>query len=81
MTKIKPLRAPEDHEASEKKLREAIFGLTRLYYERFHASSDFVPGETRIPYSARVYDEREMVSPVDSALEFWLTAGRYARKF
>jgi len=35
----------------------------------------------RIPYAARVYDQEEMVNLVDSALEFWLTAGRYANQF
>ena len=28
----------------------------------------------------RVYDEREMVNMVDAVLEFWLTAGRHARR-
>jgi CDP-6-deoxy-D-xylo-4-hexulose-3-dehydrase len=28
-----------------------------------------------------VYDEKEVVSLVDSALEFWLTSGRYAEEF
>ena len=35
----------------------------------------------RIPYASRVYDSHEMVNLVDSALEFWLTAGRYAEQF
>lgn len=29
----------------------------------------------------RVYDENEMISLVDSALDFWLTAGRFAKQF
>lgn len=28
-----------------------------------------------------MYDSHEMVNLVDSALEFWLTAGRYAEQF
>ena len=35
----------------------------------------------RIPYASRVYDDKEMVNLVDSALEFWLTAGRYTEAF
>lgn len=35
----------------------------------------------RIPYASRVYDSQEMMNLVDSALEFWLTAGRYADQF
>ena len=30
---------------------------------------------------ARVYDHEEMVNLVDSALEFWLTSGRYTEQF
>ena len=40
----------------------------------------FVPGE-RIPYAGRVYDEEEIANLVDAALDFWLTAGRYAGQF
>lgn len=35
----------------------------------------------RIPYARRVYDAEEMVNLVDSALDFWLTAGRYTERF
>lgn len=35
----------------------------------------------RIPYASRVFDEKEVTALVDSALDFWLTAGRYYEKF
>ena len=35
----------------------------------------------RVPYASRVYDEKEMCALVDSALDFWLTAGKYAARF
>src|SRR5205085_11007473 len=38
-------------------------------------------GETPIPVSGRVFDERDMQSLVDSALDFWLTTGRFAAQF
>lgn len=41
----------------------------------------FIPGQTRIPYAGRVYDEKELVFLIDTALDFWLTADRYADKF
>ena len=37
---------------------------------------EFHPGE-KLPYASRVYDQEEMCNLVDSALEFWLTSGRY----
>jgi CDP-4-dehydro-6-deoxyglucose reductase, E1 len=63
------------------KLRKDILRLVAQYYKVAHRTMEFVPGESRIPYGGRVYDHREMVNLVDSSLEFWLTAGRYAQEF
>ena len=49
--------------------------LVRQYYEACHKKKEYMEGD-RIPYASRVYDSEEMVNLVDSALEFWLTAGR-----
>ena len=57
--------------------------MVSAYCAEFHLKDKdrpFVPGE-RIHYAARVYDSEEMVNLVDSALEFWLTMGRYTRGF
>jgi CDP-6-deoxy-D-xylo-4-hexulose-3-dehydrase len=40
----------------------------------------FVPGKTPIKYAGRVYDEAEMVALTQSAIEFWLTGGRWHRR-
>jgi len=37
----------------------------------------FEPGRTPVRYAGRVYDEAEMTNLVESALEFWLTGGRW----
>jgi CDP-4-dehydro-6-deoxyglucose reductase, E1 len=64
------------------KLRDEILKKTKLYYELVHKDSGvFRPGIDKIHYAGRVFDENEMVNLVDSALEFWLTAGRYAQEF
>ncbi len=61
--------------------REDILRRVRDYCDRYHnEKKEFVPGE-RIPYASRVYDSDEMVNLVDSALEFWLTSGRYTDEF
>lgn len=62
-------------------LKQEIFNLVTKYYKEKHKVKPFIPGETYIPYAGRVYDEKEMISLVDSALDFWLTAGRFARQF
>ena len=63
-------------------LRKLATIPTKAHFKNIHsASSSFTPGKSYIPYSGRVYDEKEMISLVDSALDFWLTAGRFAKQF
>lgn len=66
---------------TEEQAKEQILNAVSEYCRHYHnQTSGFKKGD-RIPYAARVYDENEMVNLVDSALEFWLTAGRYTDKF
>lgn len=66
---------------TEAQARAKILKQVEEYCDRFHnQKKPFVPGQ-RIHYASRVYDHDEMVSLVDSSLDFWLTAGRYAQKF
>lgn len=66
---------------NEKQAREQILALTAEYCEKFKTpKNDFKEGD-RIPYASRVFDHEEMVALVDSALEFWLTSGRYTDIF
>jgi CDP-6-deoxy-D-xylo-4-hexulose-3-dehydrase len=68
--------------ASElEQLQQEIFDRVARYYQLAHAQRPFVPGETRVGYAGRVWDEHEMINMVDAILEFWLTAGRYAQEF
>lgn len=64
-----------------KKVRQQIFQLVEMYQEKAFPSKRFVPGETPIPVSGKVFDSDEMTTLVDSALDFWLTTGRYALQF
>ncbi len=65
----------------EKKDREKILEEVKQYYEKYHnISKKFKEGD-KISYASRVYDSEEMMNLVDSALEFWLTSGRYTKKF
>lgn len=66
---------------SEQQAKDKILGLIKDYYKNYHCKEEtFTPGQ-RIPYASRVYDEKEMCNLVDSALEFWLTSGRYTDEF
>ncbi len=65
----------------EKQAREQILELVKDYCNTYHnQKKEYVEGQ-RIPYASRVYDSEEMVNLVDSALEFWLTSGRYTAEF
>lgn len=66
---------------TEQEKRQQILDDVAEYCRQFHNKSDeFKPGD-RIGYGGRVYDEKEMVNLVDSALDFWLTSGRYTDEF
>lgn len=62
-------------------MRAAILGLVRQYYQAAWPPRQFIPGETPVIYAGRVFDAEELVHLVDSALDFWLTTGRYAAQF
>jgi CDP-4-dehydro-6-deoxyglucose reductase, E1 len=64
-------------------LKEEILEKVKEYYKiSFEGKEEeFIPGKTRIPYAGRVFDEKEIQILVDSALEFWLTEGRYTKEF
>ena len=65
---------------TEQEARQEILEMTAEYCRRFHKKKPYEEGD-RIPYASRVYDEAEMKNLVDSALEFWLTSGRYTDAF
>jgi CDP-6-deoxy-D-xylo-4-hexulose-3-dehydrase len=62
-------------------LRLEIAARVTEYYQQAHGPRPFIPGETRIHYASRVYDERELMAAVDACLDFWLTAGPRAEAF
>jgi CDP-4-dehydro-6-deoxyglucose reductase, E1 len=68
------MSAPEE-------LRQRILELVSQYHAQAFAPGPFVPGESAVPVSGRVFDDSDMRSLVDSSLDFWLTTGRFAAQF
>ena len=66
---------------TEAEAREEILSMVGEYCKTFHLKEKEYHEGDRIPYASRVYDESEMKNLVDSALEFWLTSGRYTEQF
>ena len=65
----------------KQQMHDKIVELVKEYCDAYHNQErPYIEGE-RIPYASRVYDHEEMCNLVDSALEFWLTSGRYVQAF
>lgn len=65
---------------TEQEMHDKILELVKEYCDTYHKEKPYHEGD-RIPYASRVYDHEEMCNLVDSALEFWLTSGRYVKQF
>jgi CDP-6-deoxy-D-xylo-4-hexulose-3-dehydrase len=62
-------------------IRAEILDRVSAYFAAAYSDRVFEAGVDGVPVSGRVFDERELVSLVDSSLDFWLTTGRFAEQF
>lgn len=76
---LKNTRLDKDEKSSE--LRKHILELVKEYFYHVHKKSEFVPEKSFIPYSGKVFDEKEMQYLVSSGLDLWLTTGRFNDEF
>jgi CDP-6-deoxy-D-xylo-4-hexulose-3-dehydrase len=67
--------------ANAEQLRAKILELVAEYSSEAFPEKGFIPGESPVPVSGRVFDGADVQSLVDSSLDFWLTTGRYAHQF
>ncbi len=66
---------------TEKQLRKEVLDAVENYYKAvYKPGGQFHPGD-RISYGGRVFDGKELANLAESALDFWLTAGKYADEF
>lgn len=54
--------------------------ISAAFKER-HPKNRFIPGETSIPVTGKVFGEPELSAAVNASLDFWLTSGPYTEKF
>lgn len=66
---------------TQQQAHDEILEMVKEYADTYHRRSTVFKEGQRIPYASRIYDSAEMVNLVDSALEFWLTSGRYTEQF
>ncbi len=62
-------------------LREQIRELVFQYHAEAFAPRPFVPGESVVPVSGKVFNAEDIQYAVDASLDFWLTTGRFAEQF
>lgn len=75
------LPMPTDAPSTPEALRATILNLVSLYHSLAHAREPFDAMRPDVPVSGRVYDASDMRNLVDSALDFWLTTGRFNDAF
>ncbi len=55
--------------------------LAQLAMQQLHAPSDFIPGDSPVPVTGKVFGKEEISAAVNASLDFWLTSGPYSEKF
>ncbi len=63
------------------KIKEQVFSLIESYSKLVHTAPKFIPGESTVPVSGKVFDHTEIQYIVESALDGWFTTGRFNTKF
>lgn len=67
---------------TKEQLQEEIIQKVREYYALAHApKQEFIPGVSRINYAGRVFDCSELENATEAVLEFWLTSGKWTKRF
>jgi CDP-6-deoxy-D-xylo-4-hexulose-3-dehydrase len=66
---------------SAAQLREEVRALVQQYYAVALEPPAFVPGQSSIPVSGKVFDSTELELLVEASLDAWLTTGRFAAQF
>jgi len=61
--------------------RKDIVSSAAKWFDSNNSNSKFVAGETVIPVSGKVIDGEDIGNIVDSALDGWLTSGRFTEDF
>ena len=61
--------------------RQNIKDLLPEYYDAMWPQKEFVPGESNVPVSGKVFDVQDLSYLIDASLDFWLTEGRFTDEF
>jgi len=62
-------------------IKHQIHSLLQEYYDEAFKEKKFVPGESSVPVSGKVFNHRELQYITDSALDAWFTTGKFNAEF
>ena len=62
-------------------IKSQIHALIKEYHDEAFKPKPFVAGESAVPVSGKVFNEKEMQAITDSALDAWFTTGRFNTAF
>lgn len=62
-------------------LDQLISLVSERAIQEMHQPSAFIPGETKIPVSGKVFDKHEISNAIKASAEFWLTGGKTTEMF
>ena len=62
-------------------MEDALRQLIIAEYNKKFPKKSFIPGESSVPVSGKVFDEREMINMVEAVLDGWWTEGRFTDEF
>jgi CDP-6-deoxy-D-xylo-4-hexulose-3-dehydrase len=62
-------------------LRAGLLDGVSDYVQAAFPPRKFVPGQSPVPVSGKVFDADDVRALVDASLDFWLTAGRFSDRF
>ncbi len=61
--------------------QEVIAELVADAIQTRHPEKVFIPGESAVPVTGKVFGQEELSAAVQASLDFWLTSGPYAEQF
>lgn len=62
-------------------IKHQIHALIKEYHDEAFKQKTFVPGESSVPVSGKVFDHKELQYITDSALDAWFTTGKFNTEF
>ena len=62
-------------------LRDLASELSMSAMSELHGEPSFIPGESAVPVTGKVFGKEEIEAAVNASLDFWLTSGPYTEKF